>query len=87
MCKQGIRNAFDESCKSLLNINCIKHYLLGNNLVGEGENFEERINILSELIFKRPDMITWFLAGNNLNKKTIIPIANALENQNQNIFG
>jgi hypothetical protein len=78
LCKQGIRNAYKESCYSVAQSDAIKHYLLGNNLIAEGEKAEERVQCLSRLILQRPDMITWFLAGNNLDKDTIKPVAEAL---------
>lgn len=79
MCKQGIRNAYKESCHSVIQSDAIKHYLLGNNLIAEGEKAEERVQCLSKLILQRPDMVTWFLAGNSLDKETIKPVAHALE--------
>lgn len=78
MCKQGIKNAFIESCESLETAYGIKHYLFGNNKICENDIDNKRLNKLVELIGKRKDIITWFLAGNCINESNIKYIADEL---------
>ena len=94
MCKQGFRNRFKESaeavgcdkpvikdevgCRRLGGRGLVKHYLIGNNRIGEDDVGSERVLALAELIKRRPDIITWYLAGNELNAESIRYIADAL---------
>eukprot|EP01063_Lacrimia_lanifica_P014968 TRINITY_DN2159_c0_g1_i1.p1 TRINITY_DN2159_c0_g1~~TRINITY_DN2159_c0_g1_i1.p1 ORF type:complete len:1110 (+),score=328.88 TRINITY_DN2159_c0_g1_i1:468-3332(+) len=45
----------------------VKHYMLGNNRIAEGDGGEERAAHLAGLLESRPDMVTWFICGNELN--------------------
>jgi hypothetical protein len=56
----------------------VKHYLIGNNRIGENDVGDCRVMALARLIQCRPDIITWYLAGNELNERTITFIAEAL---------
>ena len=94
MCKQGFRNGFKESaeavgydkpvikdevgCRRLGGRGLVKHYLIGNNRIGEDDVGSERVLALAELIKRRPDIVTWYLAGNELNAESIRYIADAL---------
>ena len=92
LCKQGVKNAYIESCNAVStdspndstsnNTSLIKHYLLGNNVIGDNSDGQAnaRIAALCELIKKRPDIITWYLAGNALSKNYIELVADALQN-------
>ena len=92
LCKQGVRNAYIESCNAVStdspndstsnNTSPIKHYLLGNNVIGDNSDGQAnaRIAALCEMIKKRPDIITWYLAGNALSKNYIELVADALQN-------
>lgn len=80
MCKQGNRNAFIESSESMKTATGIKHYLFGNNKICEDDEDNIRLNTLIDLINNRPDIITWFLAGNCLDENNIEPISEALSN-------
>jgi hypothetical protein len=56
----------------------IKHYLIGNNRLGEDDVDGTRVQALASLIHRRPDIVTWYLAGNELNALSIEPVAKAL---------
>ena len=66
MCKQGIRNAYVDACKSVEIAKGIKHYLLGNNLICQDDDENIRLDALVKMIKARPDIITWFIAGNSI---------------------
>jgi hypothetical protein len=57
----------------------IKHYLIGNNKIGENDTDGKRIRALARTISLRPDIVTWFIAGNSIDATQIQPIARALE--------
>ena len=92
LCKQGFRNAFSECCEAVIGDNqsgvagksaLIKHYLIGNNRIAEdgdtlGEG-ERRVVALVRMIKHRPDIVTWYLAGNSLDERHIRCVAEALE--------
>ena len=93
MCKQGFRKAFSETCEAVIRDRqnqdtnnkkpLIKHYLIGNNRIGEdgdspGEG-SRRVAALARMIRHRPDIVTWFLAGNSMNSVQIQCVAEALE--------
>ena len=61
----------------------IKHYLIGNNKIGENDTeTPSRVDSLCWMIRNRPDIVTWFLAGNTLNAGAIKKVARALEATN-----
>ena len=88
LCKQGVKNAYIESCNAVNtdspnnSTSLIKHYLLGNNVIGDNSDGQAnaRIAALCEMIKKRPDIITWYLAGNALSENYIELVADALQN-------
>jgi hypothetical protein len=57
----------------------IRHYLIGNNNIGEDDAGGARVAALARMVVMRPDIETWFLAGNHLDKDQIKPVAKALE--------
>ncbi|XP_046852286.1 uncharacterized protein LOC124445589 isoform X2 [Xenia sp. Carnegie-2017] len=61
----------------------VKHFLIGNNRIGEdGDHVGEgkkRVIELSRLIQLRPDIVTWYLAGNSLDHLLIRYVAEALQ--------
>ncbi|EDO40249.1 predicted protein [Nematostella vectensis] len=90
MCKQGFRNAFIKTCDAVVQdadqgtkTPLIKHYLIGNNRIAEnGDTPGEggrRVAALARMIMHRPDIETWFLAGNSMGPDHISLIADALK--------
>eukprot|EP00092_Neocalanus_flemingeri_P009350 GFUD01010062.1.p1 GENE.GFUD01010062.1~~GFUD01010062.1.p1 ORF type:complete len:1099 (-),score=183.15 GFUD01010062.1:71-3367(-) len=89
LCKQGVKNAYTETCEAVAKDGdsntasgraVIKHYLLGNNVIGDDSDglADVRIGALCNMISKRPDIQTWYLAGNALSPGYIALVAEAL---------
>ena len=87
--QHGTPNTDEESCDVIAQVKrahdllvkpLVQHYLLGNNRIGENDDGRagSRVAALARLIHARPDMTTWFLAGNELDKDHIKPISEAL---------
>ena len=93
LCKQGFRNAFYESCDAVVRDKqektsdsknpLIRHYLIGNNRIGEDEDIpgegNRRVAALANMIRHRPDIVTWYLAGNSMDNQQIQSVTDALE--------
>jgi hypothetical protein len=91
LCKQGVQKAFTNTCEAVArdgDPTCagngralIQHYLLGNNIIGDDRDglADTRISALCNLIKKRPDIETWYLAGNALSPTYIAAVADALK--------
>ena len=101
LCKQGFRNAFHASCEAVVQDKrekgckttepLIKHYLIGNNRIAEdgevpGEG-DRRVTALANMIRNRPDIITWYLAGNSIDHEQIKCVSNALNKPKPNTSG
>ncbi len=85
LCKQVIGpvgiQALIESLKidSLLKNPKVKHLLLGNNICGN----ELGVAIAKFIQSGQSALITWYIAGNNLNVDGITPVCQALQNDQQ----
>ena len=86
LCKQGVKKAFSTSCSAVAKDGyaagrpLIKHYLIGNNIIGDNKDgmADNRVAALCDMISKRPDILTWYLAGNALSSGYIASVAQAL---------
>ena len=65
-------------CRKVGGRGLVRHYLIGNNRIGEDDDGNKRVLALASLIRRRPDILTWYLAGNELNASSIEPVAQAL---------
>ena len=83
LCKQGFREAFNDVADAVVQDRLtsvasggerqplIKHYLIGNNNIGENDEDGTRVTALAKMIMMRPDIETWYLAGNHLDKDQV----------------
>lgn len=76
LCKQGILPRFTDICHAVSENKSIKHFLIGNNISMPDEG---NVKNFIHLIRCRPDIETWYLAGNKINSLNLLEIAAELE--------
>mmetsp|Transcript_112652 Transcript_112652/g.258058 ORF Transcript_112652/g.258058 Transcript_112652/m.258058 type:complete len:711 (-) Transcript_112652:77-2209(-) len=81
LCKQVVRPRFIELCDTLRTHpnTGVKHFLMGNNVVFEGDPTEvtQRLDAFTRLVSSDPHITTWYIAGNGITADLSAPVAEA----------
>lgn len=76
LCKQVVQPRFVDLCEAVANNPRVRHFLIGNNLAfDKPENTEAFVRLLQS----DPVIETWYLAGNCIDGRNAVQIAEALE--------